>query len=144
MEHSELLLGMTFLTGCGIMDIKHKTISKVWLALFFMAGIILNIYKRQPLFMVTGIIPGIVLYILTLLTKGRIGRGDAATVLVLGLYLGMWGGFTVLLLGSALTSLWGLFMLLAKRRSMKKEVAFTPFILAGLLIYIVVGGGLWT
>ena len=73
------------------------------------------------------------------------GFGDVKLAGVLGIYLGWlgWGELAVgAFLGFLLGGLWGAALLIAKRAGRKSAIPFGPFMLAGALLAVFVGGAL--
>jgi leader peptidase (prepilin peptidase) / N-methyltransferase len=73
------------------------------------------------------------------------GFGDVKLAGVLGLYLGWlgWGELGVgAFLGFLLGGLWGLVLLAARRAGRKSAIPFGPFMLAGALLGVFVGGAI--
>ncbi len=73
------------------------------------------------------------------------GFGDVKLSGVLGLYLGWlgWGGWSVgLFLGFLLGAVFGVALIAARRGGRKTAVPFGPFMLAGALVAVLVGGDL--
>jgi len=75
--------------------------------------------------------------VLALLRPGQLGTGDIKLAGLLGIALG-WLGWPVLLIGSALgfvlLTLFSLAMLAARRVTLRSDVSFGPFMLAGALV----------
>ena len=75
----------------SVEDIREKKIS-VTITLFSgIVGIILHLlFQNQSIYaMLAGMLPGIGIFILGRLTKGKIGMGDGLVFMLTGLYLGL-------------------------------------------------------
>lgn len=74
-----------------------------------------------------------------LISKGAIGAGDVKLVAALGYYLGMGAVFTAIFLTVVVAAAYGMIALLLKKASLKQEIPFAPFILAGTVITMMLG-----
>lgn len=96
-------------------------------------------YGRRLLFSVLGILSGGgIIYLVgivgeKILKKEAIGGGDLKLLAAIGSFLGPWGVFWTLLLGSLLGSLVGGGLMLAKRRNYGQTLPFGPFLSLGAL-----------
>lgn len=77
---------------------------------------------------------GIIICMISRLTKGAVGEGDGWFFVVMGIYLGLWDNITLLLYGLLFCSLfslgiimWGIIMNVDVS---KKRLPFLPFLLA--------------
>lgn len=78
------------------------------------------------------LIPGILLLVLSKITKGAVGQGDGFFFLVSGMYLGFWDNVALLFFGLLICSLWGMGMLIwgmfEKKRIKNVQLPFLPFL----------------
>jgi leader peptidase (prepilin peptidase)/N-methyltransferase len=103
-----------------------------------LAGLI----RWQALFL--GMVPGAVLLAAAFATRGGIGGGDALMVLVIGMYLGPWDSFFILMVGLVLVAVYGIFWKICRHISLKRAVCFTPFLGIGFGVWWMlewIGGG---
>ena len=104
------LLGVTAL---GIQDALYMKIQK-WMAyVFVISGLTVSMIYRSPSEIALSAVPGLILLIISIATKEKIGLGDCVTVIGLGLWTGGLSG--------------------------KKTIPFIPFLLCGLVVSIVSG-----
>ncbi len=121
-----------FLMGSLIQDIKTKGISGIWLfANLPVAVLISYIGGMGFLDMLYGLALGVVLLGFALISKDRVGRGDAMVVLVMGVYLGLSGCFFSVLLALFMSALFGTGLVLIRKKSPKTRMCFTPFLCGG-------------
>ncbi len=80
-----------------------------------------------------------VLFIMALLTKHALGYGDVKLFGVIGLYLGLFPTYSVLLYSLIVCSFIGLYFMLVKKTSRKYKVPFGPAIYVGYLIVLILG-----
>jgi len=83
------------------------------------------------------------IWLIRLITKGKMGEGDVSLALLLGLVLG-WpkvavAYFLAFLTGAAV----GVILIIAKKKRLKDRIAFGPFLLLGMLIAKLWGEIIW-
>jgi leader peptidase (prepilin peptidase)/N-methyltransferase len=144
---------LILLAGYSVEDIRKKRIRTQYLLVFAALGMFLFFYDTQldsawDLF--GGMLLGVGIILLSLLTRGSIGMGDGLILLVSGIYLGIEKNFLLFMLALFYAALCSL-ILLAKGRirrknlsaiSGKHEIPFIPFLLAAYLT-ILIGGFLF-
>lgn len=115
----------------AFIDIKTKSVSFKVLLAYGVLGV-LNIFSfdKQNLFTALGgAFIGVLVLVLSKLTRGGIGMGDGLLLIVTGLFWGTWKN-TELLLGSFFfAALFSIILLIAKKADRKKEIPFIPFLL---------------
>lgn len=136
MEQITYCGALLFLAMLSLEDIKERQISAKKVTLSGIIAVICRIFsghgKIDPE-MAVCLIPGLILLVLAMATKEKIGIGDGMTVMVLGLWL---GGFqTILVLCIALT-LAGFFAAACLIRKKKEPIPFVPFLLLGMEVLI--------
>lgn len=71
------------------------------------------------------------------LTKGKgMGFGDVKLAFVIGFFLGIKQGLTVLYLAFILGALIGIVLIVLKKKKLKSKIAFGPFLTIGILILL--------
>ncbi len=76
-----------------------------------------------------GVGVGLVLLVISLISDGQVGLGDAAVVIVTGIFLGFWQNLGLLWLSTTLAGCCSLVLWLVFRKGRKYEVPFIPFML---------------
>lgn len=80
-----------------------------------------------------GMIPGVLLIFISFLSRGQIGIGDGAVVLITGVAIGI-GNIVIVLTGALLLiSVFSMLMLLLGKLNRKSTLPFVPFVFAGYL-----------
>ena len=80
-----------------------------------------------------GMIPGVLLIFISYLSRGQIGIGDGAVVLITGVAIGI-GNIVIVLTGALmLISVFSMLMLLLGKLNRKSTLPFVPFVFAGYL-----------
>ena len=116
----------------SIMDIATKKIPVV--VLFFMAGVGIwgiVIEKKAASSVALALIPGIVLFLVAFLTKQQIGYGDAVVIILMGLFVTADIICSALVMGLSIAGVISVIMIAFKKSNLKKQIAFTPFLLLG-------------
>lgn len=126
---------MSMLTLCSAEDIKKKQIRLHPVLLFGILGIILHMLFRMQSIenMLLGMSVGVTLLVLSKLTGGRIGAGDAVLLIVTGIYLGFEQNMQLFFSGLLLSGIWALGVLVLKKKSRKDSMPFIPFLLAAYM-----------
>lgn len=128
-----------FLGLNAIKDIRKKEIS-IWSVIIWgFAGIIWMFLDSEFGWKagLAGLIPGIFLAALGLLSRGAVGFGDGLLVMVTGLYLGIQAAAVGLFWGLILCAVWGMVMIFLHRGTKNTELPFAPFLLGGVLLNII-------
>jgi leader peptidase (prepilin peptidase)/N-methyltransferase len=92
----------------------------------------------------TGLLLGLLVYILILLTKQRgMGEGDIYIAAVIGLYLGWPNGLMAMYFAIITGGIFGLFYALKLGKVKNVLIPFVPFLLLGSVISIIIGSELF-
>lgn len=122
----------------AVHDMKEKCIPAVAVLISGVLSVlyVINGENADGCSLMYCMMPGMVLLLLSVLTKESIGYGDGAAVLVLGFWTG--GGFcaAAVSLGICMTGFYSAFMLL---RGRKEPVPFMPFLLAAMEVMFACG-----
>lgn len=125
-------------------DIKRKTVPVIPMMIWGMVGIVLHIAmgRINDMQMLLGMIPGVAAYILSILTKEKIGRGDALLLVVTGIYMGFWGNIIMLWVGLIFAAIGGVAAIVIFKKKKSDELPFIPFLAAAYVMYIISNGGM--
>ena len=128
-----IVIGM--LTLCSAEDIKKKKIHLNPVLMCGILGIFFHMLWRMQSMedLLLGMSVGVVLLILSVLTGGRIGAGDAVLLIVTGIYLGLKQNLELFFGGLILCSIWALGLLLLHKKNRKDSIPFVPFLLASYI-----------
>ena len=133
------LLGVTAL---GIQDALYMKIQK-WMAYaFVISGLIVSMILRSPINIALSAVPGLILLVISIATKEKIGLGDCVTVIGLGLWTGTEVALLSVFIGIGLSSVVSIiYMAINKIKGLsgKKAIPFIPFLMCGLVVSIVSG-----
>ena len=73
-------------------------------------------------------------------TKEGIGYGDSLLILIMGIYLGIWGLLEVLMTAFFILGIIGLICVVIKRKKKGLAFPFYPFLTVGYLLGVCIGG----
>ena len=96
-----------------------------------LVGLIYEIFisKTDILSIILGILPGIFLMLTSIVTNEEIGKGDAAILSTIGIFLGLKKTILVLIYALFSTIIIGGILLLIRKKNKKYKIPFVPFIL---------------
>ncbi len=140
----EVICMMGMLLHMSVEDIRKRTVPVIPMMIWGMAGVLLHLYHGRISYvsMLGGLIPGIAVYILSILTHERIGKGDAILLIVTGVYMGFWGNIFMLWIGMILAAVGGVVSMTFFKKSKHYELPFVPFLFAGFLMIVLCNGGM--
>ncbi len=132
----KLILPGVLLLYSTFTDIKSREISGIALMIFTAAALILQIlvYKTPAGELIAGASMGAFLIPVSILSRGRLGMGDALLVLVTGLYLGFFKSVELLMCALYISFFFSIFLLIIRR---KKDISY-PFVPFLMLAYLIV------
>ena len=120
-----------------ILDIRTKKIWVPWIVIFFIEAVILAIMRiigwGELLY---GIIPGILLVIISILTRGAIGLGDGYIVCVIGSLFGLENTVAVFVIAMLISAFAGGILMLIRHWKRKDTIPFVPFLLIGVMLQL--------
>lgn len=123
-------------------DFRHHIIPD-GMQICLLLGVILYHYflgTLQVMLIGHALVVALPILFLYLLTRGRgMGFGDVKMQMVLGLWLGIIGGFVGLYLSFLLGALYGVALILMRKADRKSQIAFGPFLLMGAWISYLYG-----
>jgi leader peptidase (prepilin peptidase)/N-methyltransferase len=133
------IVTLAFLTVNSITDLKNKRVYLVVSVAFAIAGIIVNIiFRRHSLISILlslGI--GVILIIISKVTREAIGMGDGIIILVLGVLNGAYENLLISLYGFLISFLVSAFLLITRKFGRKDKIPFIPCLLAGYIITLI-------
>ena len=125
------------LAAGGIFDVKSKKIPFVVLGaggIWSVVGLVIKAAEigisQTLLFVLTAIVPGAILVVLSFLTEKKIGYGDGIVLMILGCMEGVGTAFLVFCTGLFLQSLFAVGLLIVKKADKQSCIPFVPFLLA--------------
>ncbi len=136
----KIIILITFLGICSYTDIKGKYILVKISIIYGILGIVYGFCfeNRGILEILIGIVPGIIVLIISVITKESIGKGDALIILVMGIYTGIVNNLIVFIYALFFTVIVGIILLLIMKKGRKFRIAFAPFIFLGYLVFLII------
>ncbi|MCI8300098.1 MAG: hypothetical protein HFI69_07085 [Lachnospiraceae bacterium] len=124
-----MVLGLLGL--CTLEDLKRRELTVIYILLFGIGGVLLHLFAPvcSIYSVLWGMMLGIAMVFMSLVTRGSVGMGDGILLMVTGVYLGADGNLELFMTGLFLAALWALALLVLKKKKGKEEIAFVPFLL---------------
>lgn len=121
-----------FLVVCAAIDLKKRSLP-MWLLWAGSLGVLLiSLWNTRlnlfPLFQ--GAVPGIVLGIISWITREAVGYGDVWIITLLGIYLGIWDTVTLVCIAFFFSSIAAVGCLVWKKFRRDTRIPFVPFLTA--------------
>lgn len=125
-----------FLAVCAVFDGLYKQIplAVVWLGM--LAAVCFQIFGgmgvAKQFAMAVSLLPGMGFFLLGFLSKERVGYGDGWVLLMIGLFLGIYRCFLILLVGLLAESAVAIVLLAFRKIKRNSEIPFLPFLFLGM------------
>lgn len=139
--------GILILMPCAVSDVRSHSISVRLVAAALAGGLGFSLWKvltetATPSDVFLSVMPGIFLLVTAGLSRERIGSGDGAVFVVIGLLIGCRDAFIVLYLALMASAVYCGTLLLRRKADRSTAIAWMPFVLTGYLMWTV--GMLWS
>ncbi len=125
-----------FLMVCAVFDGFNRQIplAVVWLGMLtaacFRAGGAMG--ETNLMVAALSLLPGLGFFLLSFLTREKVGYGDGWVLLMIGLFLGVYRCFLILLFGLMTESVVAIVLLTLGKINRDREIPFVPFLLLGM------------
>lgn len=129
-----------FLAVCAVFDGLYKQIplAVVWLGM--LTAICLQISGAMGetgiLTAAVSLVPGAGFLLLSFFSREKVGYGDGWVLLMIGLFLGIYRCFLILIVGLAAESAIAIVLLAFRKIQRDKEIPFSPFLLLGMGVVV--------
>lgn len=131
----EILLFL-FLSVCAVFDGLRRQVplAVVWLGMLTAVCLRVNGFMGEDGMVAAAfsLIPGVGFFLLSFLSREKVGYGDGWVLLMIGLFSGFFQCFLILLIGLLLESTVAVILLALKKIQRDKEIPFSPFLLLGM------------
>ncbi|HBI72699.1 MAG TPA: hypothetical protein DDY59_05865 [Lachnospiraceae bacterium] len=134
----KIIIGVLLLL-CSIQDVRRKKLS-LWVILTgaVLIGICMPFSTSLSLLdRFGGVIVGVGVIGISLLTGGKIGMGDGLLLCVTGIGLGFWGNMELFAAALAAAAVVSILLLVFRLANRKKSIPFVPFLLFSFLSILV-------
>lgn len=117
-----------YLTVMAVIDARRKCIPVFPAIVCMITIIIVQFMEHIPIqtWMPGGCV-GVVLYVISKMSRGSIGEGDACIYGVIGMLLGVIKAINILLIALFVCSLYAVLLLALRRVGKRYKIAFLPF-----------------
>jgi prepilin signal peptidase PulO-like enzyme (type II secretory pathway) len=144
--HLRYLTAALFLGISGAMDLRHRTISAIWVSLAAAVGICWDaacilLAETDVFHVLFSLMPGAFLVLTAFAVRGKLGYGDGICLMTAGLFIGAESCFYMLCGALLLSALAGTLLVLSGRRRLDSRLPFLPFCFAAFMIVILVQAG---
>ena len=142
-DHIRIVILCGLLLLCSIEDVQKKKVS-LWSIMFGGVLILGCIIVKAPLPLLehlAGCLVGVFVIILSKLTHGKIGMGDAFLLCITGLGLGFWGNLELFCFGLLFAAIISIFLLIFRIADRKMSIPFVPFLFAGYVVLLFASKG---
>lgn len=138
------LLLLFYLIVCCYTDLKKHTINLLISIIFTLLGIITGIFLFDYSFisMAISLIPGISLFVISLIFPASLGLGDGLIFTICGIYLGINFTIQLLFLSLVISCIFSI-LLIIKKHSLKYQFPLAPFIFVSYVFILFTGKFLW-
>ena len=130
-------IGLVCLYGITAFDdLRIKQVRMMEIIVFAIIGIIYDVICRPfSLWEIFGgVLVGVGLYLFSILSKEKMGKGDALIIMVSGLFLGCINTLILLWLSSVMAAVAGVIYTKRHGKNMEYEMPFVPFLLLAYII----------
>lgn len=117
---------------------KQIPLIVVWLGMLM--AVCLQIYgatgETGILAAAVSLLPGVGFFLLSFFSREKVGYGDGWVLLMIGLFLGVYRCFLILLVGLLAESAVAIVLLAFRKIQRDREIPFSPFLLLGLGVVV--------
>lgn len=137
----EMTILQIFLVVLSIEDIKEKMISDKYILCVLVNSIIFRIILFDLMNFINGVITGMVIALMIVLVKKvfkqKIGMGDLKLLAALSITYGYAGMINVLFFSIIIAMLYGIVMMILKKKNKNSEIPFVPFVSLGCFLTVI-------
>lgn len=144
---SKLVVAAIIMMAAALVDLYTKKIPNIFSLIFLLVGTVCLIieffvmkdsFVTLAIFSMIGLIGSfLLLLIMSLVTRGGIGMGDVKLISTMGFVTGIATTFYTFLFANIACLITTLFLLLTKKKKMKDELPFGPFLFVGYVLVII-------
>lgn len=126
----EMFWLLLLLAICSYTDIRTRELSIKTMLIFGCIGVFLLLREASVtgFYIPTGMFVGIGVFVISRVSKGAIGEGDAILLTVTGVILSVREMIILITIASFLAGMFGVLLMICKRADRKKELPFVPFL----------------
>lgn len=134
-----IILPGILLLYSSITDIVRREINIGALVVFGILGMLCAVFGKDISWMETifGVVIGLILVLVSVMTRGELGMGDGILICITGLYIGFSRNILLVMVALMLSAFFSMVLLLIKK-NMKLEYPFVPFLLMSYMIQLLI------
>lgn len=129
-----------FLAVCAVFDgLKRRVpLAVIWLGMLTAVCFRVSGMMGETSLVLTALalLPGSGLFLLGFITKEKVGYGDGWALLMIGLFVGAYRCFLILLVGLMVESAVAMVLLATGKIKRDREIPFLPFLLLGMGVVV--------
>lgn len=134
MDNTTKLTALILLSYSAYTDIKNREIMMIPVIITFITDMVSIVFSQDSSRAnLIGMIPGEVILLISFITKGKIGDGDAYLMIVIGLVLGIRRTLILMFIASAMAAVWAVAKMCIAKADRRDTIPFAPFLLSGYM-----------
>ena len=135
MEVWQWVLLLTVLLPMAIKDFRIKKVNGYICLISILSALSIRVFVvgESDIIILLDLIPGVVFYIMSVATKGAVGKGDALVLMFIGSVMGFKLELTALLVSLLFSAAIALFLFAFRKAGKDTEIPFVPFLSIGVI-----------
>ncbi len=132
-----MIISFFLLLAFCVPDIRTKKLSVPALCFAIIFAVVFRLANKELWGGLLGGAVGAVIFLISLLSRGKIGKGDALLLTATGIFLGTAKNIELFLAALFLCAVWAGVLLVLRRQTKDYEMPFVPFLTAAQFILII-------
>ena len=134
---------LTVLIIEAVTDFKKKEVNIIFPILLAVAAVVMLFFSKDISLInaIIGIAEGLLLILISVLTKGQIGLGDGILLAACGLMLGGRDNLIMFFFACLSSAVVSALIMIIKKADKKTKIPFAPFMIPGFLIMVLLSLG---
>ena len=134
---------LTVLIIEAVTDFKKKEVNIIFPILLAAAAVVMLFFSKDISLInaIIGIAEGLLLILISVLTKGQIGMGDGILLAACGLMLGGRDNLIMFFFACLSSAVVSALIMIIKKEDKKTKIPFAPFMIPGFLIMVLLSLG---
>lgn len=130
-------IALLYMSVCMVFDIRYREIPLLLIIMGMAAAFGIDLWwmkEGSVTVMETGLalLPGVFFLLTGFFTGEKVGYGDGLLLVILGLLLGAYRCFLILIIGLVFSAFVSLFLLLLRKAGRRSQIPFAPFLVLGM------------
>ena len=130
-----------YLLGVSILDIRYRQIGRITVTAGFAIALLSFAAETELMWWerAAGVVFGLLLLLISRLTRGRFGSGDALVFCNIGLTVGIYTQLGIFGFSLLMTALCAVILMVFRKVGRKSSLPFVPFVLAAYCLIALTG-----